>query len=192
MISVRSVWRMWFCTTSPDQLLASALCYRGQRSFWSPSPVGLLRSSPPGSLRPQTATCPSDPPSQHPSSPAPRAGCTLLRNLKLTVYLLKDPWSVSALRRPHLKVHRKPKTTSQTPKTASSQPRGVTELSGTSPDCLLMRTKNAPPSQTCRPGGPGASLCGDEFCCGAPRRCPNSSITRCPSTGSTSTRGSSG
>lgn len=172
MISVRSVWRMWFCTTSPDQLLASALCYRGQRSFWSPSPVGPLRSSPPGSLRPQTAACPSDPPGRHPSSPAPRAGCTFL------------PWSVSTLRRPHLKVHRTPKTTSRTPKTASSQPRGVTEPSGRSPDRLPMRTR--------QPGGPGVSLCGDGFCRGAPRRCPSSSITRCPSTGSTSTRGSSG
>lgn len=198
MILTLVVWRMWFCTTSLDQLLASALCYRGQKSLWSLSPVGLFRSSTPGSLRPQTATCPSDPPSQHPSSPSLRAGRTLAqlnldhKNLKLMVCLLKDLWSVCALGRPHrhMKFHRKPKIMSQI--TASSQPRGLTKLSERSPDCLLINTKVATLSQTRWPGGPGASLRREEFCCGAPRRCPNSSVTWCPSTGSTSARGSSG
>lgn len=200
MISVcLCVWRMWFCTTSPDRLLASALCYRGPRSLWSLSPVGLLRSSPPGSPRPQTATCPSDPPSQPPSLPTLRAGRTLRqlnlghKNLKLMLSWLKDLRNVCTLRRQHrhLKIRRKPKMTFQRPQTASPQPR-VTELSERSPDCLLMNAKLAPLSQTRRPEGPGASLRGEEFCCGASRHCPNSSIMWCPSTGSTSTRGSSG
>lgn len=184
---------MWFCTTSLDQLLGSAVCWRGQRSFWSLSPAGLLRSSPPGPPPPQTATCPSDQPDRLPSSPArlvyssPAAGLTLrqhktsYRNMKFTVMLLRQ-----LLTNQHLKLHKNPNrpSASQRPRTSSSQRER-------SPD-LLTNTKMASPSQTRQSNAPGASSHRKEFCCRTLSHRPRGSITWCRSTGSTSTRGPNG
>lgn len=171
---------MWFCTTSLDQLLDSALCWRGQRSFWSLSPAGLLRSSPPGSPPPppQTATCPSDRPNQLLSSQGHTLTQHQTNHSNLTVSLIVH------LQRHHLKIHKMP-FVSQVPQNVSSQRDG-------SPDCLLKDTQTASQSHTRRSNGPGASSLREESCCRARSRCPSSSITWCPSTGSTSTRGPSG
>lgn len=171
---------MWFCTTSLDQLLGSALCWRGQRSFWSLSPAGLLRSSPPGSrMLLQTATCPSDRPNQLLLSP----GQTLTqhktnhRNPMPTVSLIVH------LQRHHLRIHKMA--------LVSQEPQNVSSQRDRSPDCLL-KTQTASWSHTRPSNGPGASSLRKESCCRARSRCPSSSITWCPSTGSTSTRGPSG
>lgn len=191
---------MWFCTISLDRQTDSALCWRGQRSFWRLSPVGLLRSSCPGSqVPPQAPGGKSDPPSQLLSSPlqvnpsSPKTVHTLANqgtndtNRKLAASLPKDALIV-CFQKVHLKKLRGAKrpSASQKPPSFSSRRHSVTEQRERS---RHRNTKTAP-SGPRRSNAPGVPRCREESRLRSP--CPNCSIAWCPPTGCTSASGPSG
>ena len=202
------VWRTWFFIISLDQWRSSALCSRGQRSFWSGSPVGLLCSSGPGS--PRTTAPPSDRPNPLLSSPSQvihrclTAGRTQQetnhKRLDVLTLFLKNATIIQLQRRQevHLKSHKEETVSSAFQKLWIISPRrhSAPNPREESPDCRPQkchrRTNMASLSQTPQSNAPGACLHGEESFHRAATRCPNSLTTWCLSTGSTSVREPSG